>query len=245
MHRRLPALGRLYRRMADRRWQSRTVTMHNLTLCLPPPMVDVDLQERSAILNEAQKADVFIDVGANVGLYSFLVAASGKPVVAVEPLKQNLDVLARNVQLNPSLRSLIEIAPIGLSDREGQVTIYGFGTVASLISTWNATANSHQETISVSTLDKLIGDRFVGAKLLIKIDVEGCELRVLQGAKTVLARTPRPAWLVEIFRNFPTTGATNPDFDATFSIFDSYGYSVTAIDEKNFLFQAPQTLKVN
>ena len=210
----------------------------NLKLCLPPGMANADLSERAAILREMQKADVFIDVGANVGLYACMIAAIGKRVVAIEPLRQNLDVLSQNVSLNPALQPLIEIVPSGVSDHVGSATIYGFGSVASLDSGWNATANSHHETIALSTLDNLIGDRFAGAKLLVKIDVEGCELSVLQGARQTLMRTPKPIWFVEIFEKVPTTGKLNSDFDATFSIFSSSRYSATQIDDKNFMFRA-------
>lgn len=237
MHRRLPAVGRAYRHMADRRWQSRTVKVDGLRLCLPPGMVNSDPQERAAILNEMRNADAFIDVGANVGLYSCLAASTSKQVLAIEPLRQNLDVLSHNISLNPSLQPLIEIVPVGVSDREGSAVIYGFGSVASLNSKWNATANSHHETVTLSTLDNLLGRRFANAKLLIKIDVEGYEFSVLQGAKQILARAPKPTWLVEIFRNFPATGELNSNYDATFSIFKSCGYSVNEVDEKNFVFK--------
>jgi FkbM family methyltransferase len=238
IHQRLPAIGRMYRRMVDKRWQSRPVTIGDVKLCLPPAMINSDLSEREIILDEMQKADIFVDVGANVGLYTCLVAAIGKRVIAIEPLRQNLDVLSQNVSLNPALRSMIEILPVGVSDHAGSAAIYGFGSVASLNSTWNATANSHHETIALSTLDELIGNRFAGARLLIKIDVEGCELSVLRGAKQTLIRTPKPVWLVEIFKKVPTTGKLNSDFDKTFSIFNSCGYSVTPIDEKNFMLRA-------
>ena len=238
IHRQVPAIGRAYRRVMDSRWRSRPATIGNLKLCLPPGMRNADLSERAAILREMEEADVFIDVGANVGLYACLIAALGKRAVAIEPLRQNLDVLSQNVSLNPALQPLIEIVPSGASDHVGSATIYGFGSVASLNSGWNATANSHHETIALSTLDNLIGDRFAGAKLLVKIDVEGCELSVLQGARQTLMRTPKPVWFVEIFENVPTTGKLNSDFDATFSIFRSSGYSATKIDEKNYLFRA-------
>ena len=59
----------------------------------------------------------------------------------------------------------------------------------------------------VNTLDRLLEDRFLDQRLVIKIDVEGNEKALLLGASETLDRKPASAWLVEIgltenFRRF-------------------------------------------
>jgi len=77
---------------------------------------------------------------------------------------------------------------------------------------------------STETLPNVIAGRFLENKILIKIDVEGAEYQVLQGAEVTLRRTPRPIWLMEICLNeFHPEGA-NPDYLKTFELFWRHGY---------------------
>jgi hypothetical protein len=50
-------------------------------------------EETEVIRHHLRKADVFIDVGANIGFYSCIARSDGKYVVAIEPLIQNLRYL--------------------------------------------------------------------------------------------------------------------------------------------------------
>lgn len=236
LHRRLPALGRTYRRLADRRWQSRPVLVDGLQLYATRLAEAGEQELRAALMHEIQGADAFIDVGANVGIYTCIVARTGKPVLAIEPQRQNLSILARNIALNKLDR--IEVLPVGLSEQSGVATLYGLGDVASLDAEWNATGASYRENVTLSTLDLVLAGRFAGARLVIKIDVEGFEFEILRGAASTLARVPRPVWLVEIFKRRPATQRSNPKFDAVFSLFEAAGYQAARIDESNFLFRA-------
>jgi hypothetical protein len=82
---------------------------------------------------------------------------------------------------------------------------------------------------AVTTLDVLVGRRFQGQRLAIKIDVEGAEYRVLQGATSLLTSTPKPVWLIEITRDLHHP-AGNPDFGRTFELMRSFGYSAYQAD---------------
>jgi len=237
LHRHLPALGRVYRHLADRRWQARPAVVDGMPLYVPRSALHGEAALRAALMAEMRHADAYVDVGANAGLYACLVAATGKPVVAVEPQRANLAVLARNIALN-KLGDAIEVVPVGLSERPGAATLYGMGDVASFDAAWNATGASYRETATLSTLDLVLADRFAGARLLIKIDVEGHEWPVLRGATATLARAPRPVWLVEIFKTRPLTGEPNDAFDATVAMFEACGYRSERIDESNFVFRA-------
>jgi hypothetical protein len=78
--------------------------------------------------------------------------------------------------------------------------------------------------VPVNTLDLIVNTRFDGQPLLIKMDVEGFEYDVLNGAVRTLNLSPRPTWLVEInlAQNYP--GGRNDSFLRTFELFWAHGY---------------------
>lgn len=139
---------------------------------------------------------VFFDVGANVGFYSLLgarlVQAHGR-VVALEPLPRNLAFLHRHLQIN-RLRN-VTILPLACADNvttelfcEGENNALGkladdhSGTTAMLVST--------------TTVDTIVDKMRIEPDVL-KIDVEGAELRVLRGAEDLLTRK-RPTVLLSV-----------------------------------------------
>lgn len=188
-----------------------------------------ETEEMALVRELLATTDVLIDVGANIGLYSCLARSLGKRAIAVEPLAANLRVLRANLRANGWQDT--EVAAVGLAAAPGRTEIFGTNTGASLLRGWAGVSRATmlRETITLSTLDALLGDRLQGARLLIKIDIEGVEHACLQGAVRTLERTPAPAWLVEISltENFPD--GANPNYVATFDAFFSRGYrAVTA-----------------
>ncbi len=174
-------------------------------------------------------AAVCVDIGANIGLYSCIAASLSKHVISVEPLPTNLRYLYRNLQCNGYEDA--EVYPIGLSSHTGLITLYGGGTGASFIPGWAHTPTNWRTTVPVSTLDNLLGRRFEGAQLVIKIDVEGFEYEVLEGAESTLGMTPSPLWLIEICLDEHHPQGINSNFADTFALFFSQGYEATSIDE--------------
>jgi FkbM family methyltransferase len=131
--------------------------------------------------------DLCFDVGANVGNRIAAFHALGAQVVAVEPQDSCLSELARRYGWS----SRIAILPVGLADREGTQTlrIASFDQISSMSAEWLDAVRStgrfgaeswpSDRQVRVTTLDKLI-DAF-GLPRFCKIDVEGFELKVLQG----------------------------------------------------------------
>lgn len=169
--------------------------------------------------------DAFVDVGANVGIYTCLAASLGKKVVAVEPLQSNLKSLYRNIKTN-SLAG-VEVFPMGLSASPGLTILKGIGAQASFLPDWGIydyQFNQQIETVCpTTTLDTILGNRFSGQRLFIKIDVEGFEYQVLQGATATLAMSPGPAWMVECILEQHHAGRGNPNFEKTFELFFDRG----------------------
>lgn len=198
-------------------------------------------EETALFMTEFQRADVFVDVGANIGFYSCLARSLEKHVVAVEPLPKNLSYLVTNLLANSWVD--IEVFPLGLSEQPGLATLYGASsTGASLIGSWAGASRLFQRTIPLSSLDILLGDRFNGKKVFIKIDVEGAEYSVLLGAISTMKLDPKPTWVIEICLNEYHPYGIHPNFQDTFNLFWQHGYEVRTADSSNKLI-LPEDIK--
>lgn len=184
--------------------------------------------ETQFMQNVAPDVDVFIDVGANIGYFSCLMRSLGKYVVAVEPLRQNLDVLYANLAANGWADT--EVLPLGLSKQVGVLEIFGGGTGASLVPRWAGTSGVLHNTIAVNSLDNVVGQRFADKRVLVKIDVEGAELDVLRGAQLLIDTHPAALWLLEICLTEHHPEGINPHYLDTFRFFFERGYRAFAVD---------------
>lgn len=193
--------------------------------------------EEALLFNEhLLDADVFVDVGANIGFYACIARLADKHVVAVEPLPKNLKYLYTNFMANDW--NDVEVFPVGLSNHAGLATLYGASsTGASLIGSWAGATQLFRRIIPISTLDILLGTRFVGKTLLIKIDVEGVEYPVLLGSSNILCMQPKPTWMVEICFNEYHPDGMNPNFENIFNLFWENGYEARTADQRSALIQ--------
>lgn len=142
-------------------------------------------------LSKALGAEVFLDIGANIGAYSVLMAAlpTIQEVHAFEPAPQTYAELRLNVAQN-SHASRITPHQIALSNQAGTAT---FGVISplsganSILDTSIHQDKQMQQRVEVMTspLDSLLS--FAGRVISIKIDVEGHELQVLRGAARTLS----------------------------------------------------------
>ena len=74
-----------------------------------------EAEEVELIKKHLSDADVFVDVGANIGYYSCIACSLGKYVIAIEPQPQNLYCLVANLYNNNWQKT--EVFPIGLSNK--------------------------------------------------------------------------------------------------------------------------------
>lgn len=139
--------------------------------------------------------DNVVDVGANIGVYSCTMARLNGPlgrVWAIEPTPHTFDRLHANVLLNNTGRILCINAAAG--DQWGSVNIRRHNDDDSQNSITNSAAPSATRVVQ-APLDELI---CLPEEIdLLKIDVEGAELLVLQGASQALQRTRHI--LIEVF----------------------------------------------
>ena len=144
--------------------------------------------------------DVFWDVGANVGYFTLVAATAlnnrGR-IVAFEPGKNAYARLTENLALNAYQN--IQTFPVAVSDREGEAVLHLAGDIAdSSASLYPAAqAQTGQEVCRTVALDHWLESEALRPPDLIKLDAEGAELAVLQGAQKLIADSP-PLWLMEM-----------------------------------------------
>ncbi|WP_435075947.1 FkbM family methyltransferase [Halococcus sp. AFM35] len=137
------------------------------------------------LLSNLSPDDVFWDVGANMGIYSCLAAERGAEVHAFEPFPPNIGRLEANIRLN---NGGVNTHQTVLSDGDGTVEFAasevdptGSGSVT--IGVGSDTPTTEVESVRADTLVQS-GD--VPAPTIMKIDVEGSEQLVLEGAQDML-----------------------------------------------------------
>ena len=152
------------------------------------------------IREEIHEGDIVIDVGANIGYYTLifaqLVGSSGK-VFAFEPESKNFEILKKNIEINnyPNIVAEQKI----VSDKSGIVKLFiaEHGIVGHRINQ----QKSSQKFIEVESiiLDNYIKKLNLDNKInFIKIDVEGSEPKVLEGAKEIMQKSNQ----LKIFTEF-------------------------------------------
>lgn len=203
---------------------------HGFDFIGTPAMQDgsFEPEETAVIQTELTRCDAFVDIGANVGYFACLARSLEKKVIAIEPMTDNLSYLYANLNINDWHD--VEVFPLGLAGKPCTADLYGGGTGASLVSRWAGCSDIWKRTIALSTLDIIIGTRFHGQRLLIKIDVEGFEYEVLKGACATLAMAPKPVWLLEICFTEHHPDGVNPHFRSVFEFFWNNNYTAVSIE---------------
>jgi FkbM family methyltransferase len=146
-----------------------------------------------------KKDDVFIDVGANIGLMSYyaskLIGEKGK-VIAIEPTKKFYEDLTAGINQN-NFKNIIPLK-IGLGKEKGSFPIYFNNVCPSLIKT---NENDPYELVEIDTLDEVLAVNNISKVKLIKIDVEGFELEVVKGGKQLFSSSNAPVVCIEYVRD--------------------------------------------
>jgi FkbM family methyltransferase len=182
-----------------------------------------------ALLRELLRGrDLFVDVGANCGLYTLIACHSGVPVLAVEPNDLNFRRLKQNLLHNRYEKA--EAFNVAIGEEKGKCLLYGGGEGASLLKNWGGMASTYAREVEVETLDRLLNSRPVTDCVLIKVDVEGHELPVLAGARQLLSRPIAPTWIMEHSFRENQEGKVNPRFMELFEIFWAAGYTCHTFD---------------
>jgi FkbM family methyltransferase len=148
---------------------------------------------------------LFIDIGADVGTYAISIAnhlrnLGNIKVLAFEPSRSSYDLLRRNVTEN-NLNGVVETRQLGLGDGSITAATLRFDPREPGGSGLNASPapGEFSEKIEMSSLDAQVNIETLDCVVALKLDVEGSEISVLDGAIATLAAAQVVLLLVEDF----------------------------------------------
>jgi len=172
------------------------------------------------------KEGIAMDIGANCGMFTVHLAKmlgdKGK-VVSIEPERENIALLKKNVELN-RLKN-VSIVEKGVYSKKGEMTFYldDFGTGGhSLLKNEDA----KKEIIKIDTIDNILKSLKIKHVNLIKIDVEGVELEAFKGAKKTLKKS-HPKIIFEAVDE-----EKRKEIEKFLSV---YGYKIRRIGDYNYV----------
>jgi FkbM family methyltransferase len=177
------------------------IRMRDFRLEVPRELLPVYLHRNyeplttRAILAALHPGAVAVDVGANLGYFTCLSAKSVGPggvVHAVEPAPANVVALERNIRLN-QLRNVV-VHPVAAADVVGERTL----RLTARIDHHGLYDHPESPTVAEARISAAPLDVLVNAPAkLIKVDVEGAEVEVLEGMAGLLRRSPGVTVIVE------------------------------------------------
>jgi len=198
------------------------------------------------ILGTIKPGETVLDIGSNRGYMSVLaglkVGATGR-VFCFEPNPIIHRGLQEHLRLN-QITGYVEASTLALSNCNSRDATFFVSTLESNSGLSSLTPHpvllvnqnlSLKNTITVetTTLDDWLNEKAIVDPIdFIKIDVEGAELLVLEGAKETLSKHPPKRWVIE----------TQPDGPAV-EFLRAYGYATKILDPAgdhvNVLFMHP------
>jgi FkbM family methyltransferase len=158
----------------------------------------------------------FVDAGANIGYYALYAAPCVRRVFAFEPNPATLP----DLRANAARADNVEVVPMALFSRPGRMPLDP-GTESEVSRLAPSGGGPATVEVEVTTVDAFFASRPDARLSGLKIDVEGADLAVLEGAKATVARD-RPLVLTE----FGASDGNRPDALAAFA--QSLGYAMHA-----------------
>ncbi len=143
-----------------------------------------------------------LDIGAHHGLYTLLTAKrvgrNGR-VIAFEPSPRECRRLAKHVRVNRCRN--VEVHACAVGDRSGEAELFmvdGFRDWGNSLRPPAVPEPTRMVRVPVRKLDDVLAERGIEHVDFIKLDAEGGELAILEGARKLLQTAPRPAILAEV-----------------------------------------------
>ncbi|MBC7927548.1 MAG: FkbM family methyltransferase [Bryobacteraceae bacterium] len=157
---------------------------------LPFNLAEQDRRIYGEGTNFVRPGDVVLDCGANIGVFvreSLNVGA--KKIIAIEPAPENLECLRRNFKPEIAEGRVI-IYPKGVWDKDDFLTLnidHGNSAADSFVM-HPEHASATTEKFPLTTIDKLVAELGLERVDFIKMDIEGAEVRALNGGRATIAK---------------------------------------------------------
>ncbi|MFO1257770.1 MAG: FkbM family methyltransferase [Gammaproteobacteria bacterium] len=168
---------------------------------------------------------IFLDIGANMGSYSALLSDKAHAIYAFEPHPAAFQRCQMNFLLNHL--SLQHVFRVALCQKKGTRYFKNEGAYGAPTNRLTDSA-MNGIVVTATTLDDFANTHFLvhkNVEYLLKIDVEGAEAQVLQGAKEFLSTYPIAGILFECF---------DANLKAVKQILQTYGFRITHLNHHNY-----------
>ncbi len=169
---------------------------------------------------------VFVDVGANIGLFSLMAARQVGPeghVYAFEPGAGNCALLRKNMEQNGYKN--VTVIEKAVSDKSGTCTLYESGFNPADHRTYHVSKGRKQVTIQSISLDEYFP---ADARIdMLKMDIEGAEETAIRGMERVLGICP--VLLLECWPSMLAKAGT--DAVKLFKNLEERGYKLSLVDD--------------
>jgi FkbM family methyltransferase len=189
-----------------------------------------------------------VDIGANIGVYTKVLASLTGPfgkVYCLEPVPETFAVLKRNVR---ALRmNNVVLVNAAVSDAFTTLTMVvpqyatggdNFYRAQVVEGEAGQSRDTRRVHVGSTTLDQIAAGERIG---FVKCDVEGHELKCLIGGRSVLERD-RPSWLIEVSENPDDRSSSAAD---VFALLKEYGYSAWYFDRERLRLRQAGDVSTN
>jgi FkbM family methyltransferase len=185
----------------------------------------------SDLIDKYYPSPIFWDIGANVGYVSlFSITNGANKVLAVEADPKTHDLLKQNCDIN-SFHN-IDTLQMGISNSKENIKFHRSTGESSGLNSLEADERMDESiTIQTTTIDSIISD--YQPPDLIKVDVEGAEQKVLEGATRTMNKIS-PDWIIEVHSSITgrrdrlqSQGGSAPEL---YNILSEQGYTIYGIE---------------
>lgn len=163
-----------------------------------------EFEDMAFVAHFLRPGDLFVDVGANVGSYTVLAAkVAAADAIAIEPVPETYRRLLTNVHLN-EIGGRVHAMNVGVGEARGRLRF------TTALDCENHALDEHEPydgpcvEVAVVPLDDITAER---APTAMKIDVEGFEKAVLDGAARTLGDSSLQALVIELSTSTPEARA--------------------------------------
>lgn len=195
-----------------------------------------------------KSGDTLIDVGANCGYISLpltkTIGSTGR-IVAIEPSTRDYKRLTENIALN-KLSEVVKPVKLAMGDRIGHKTMLiaseersGSNTLGMKFA-FQGIEKETTEDVNVSTIDNVVNMENITQVNVIKLDVEGSEVRCLEGAKDTIAKF-KPTIVISV--NGDALAHSKRSIEQLEKILKDYNYEVFGLEKNKFALQTVNGLQ--